>query len=228
MKHLGTPMLMRCTACLLRAAPIALVSTAVSALGVLAGCGGTTTAPSQDEVFYLHGAGIIDRNESYEVYFPPLDAAATERTPRVVGVGVLDGDVRIGRPIDWYVRSADNTPQSRHISWQSPRQFLFSVFERIDSPEDPWPDVLVRYEKDLTEQGAQIIAGRAPISTANAQGRSYFIKTKVAAKPPYEAYAHEVLVRSPHRIMLVQIVHQQNVEASVDEMMAALRSMIVY
>ncbi|HSN97673.1 MAG TPA: hypothetical protein VLS89_05220 [Candidatus Nanopelagicales bacterium] len=222
MKHPGSPMLTRCTARLLRAAPAAL------ALAALTGCGGAPTAPRQDEVFYLHGAGIIDRNFSYEVYFPPLDLAASERTPRVVGVGVLEGDVRLGRPIDWYVRSADYTPQSRFISYQSPRQFLFSIFERIDDPEDPWPDVLRRYEKDLTDQGAQIISGRTPISTANAQGRSYFVKTKVAAKPPYEAYAHEILLRSPHRILLVQVVHQQNIESSVDEMMSAVRSMIVY
>ncbi|AKT38888.1 hypothetical protein [Chondromyces crocatus] len=222
MKLSGTPMLKRCVASLPRAASFAL------ALAAINGCGGAPSAPKQDEVFYLHGAGIIDRNFSYEVYFPPLDRAASERTPRMVGVGVLEGDVRLSRPIDWYVRSADYTPQGRYISYQSPRQFLFSIFERIDDPEDPWPDLLRRYEKDLTEQGAQIISGRTPISTANAQGRSYFVRTKVAAKPPYEAFAHEILVRSAHRILLVQVVHQPNIDASVDEMMAALGSMIVY
>jgi hypothetical protein len=222
MKHPGMPMLVRCTACFLRCSVIA------ASLAALAGCGGSPTAPSNDEVFYLHGAGILDKNYSYEVYFPPLDAGATERVPRVVGVGVLEGDVRLGRPIDWYVRAADYSPQSRYISYQSPRQFLFSIFERIDNPEDPWPEVLKRYEADLDEQGAQILSGRTPVSTANGQGRSYFLKAKIQSKPPYEAYAHEVLVRSPHRILLVQIVHQQNVEASVDEMMAALRSIVVY
>jgi hypothetical protein len=219
MEHPGTLMLMRRTACL---------CAALAALGALAGCGGTPTAPRQDEVFYLHGAGIIDRNYSYEVYFPPLDAPAVERVPRVVGVGILEGDVRIGRPIDWYIRAADYTRESRFISYQSPRQFLFSIFERIDSPEDPWPDVLQRYEQDLEDQGGQVIAARGPIATANAQGRTYFVRTKIAAKPPYEAFAHEILVRSEHRVLLVQIVHQQNVESSIDEMMAAVRSMIVY
>ncbi|EYF03448.1 hypothetical protein [Chondromyces apiculatus] len=222
MKLPGTSMPMRCAARLLCAVPVALTVAAAT------GCGGAPTAPKQDEVFYLHGAGIIDRNFSYETYFPPLDRALTERTPRMVGVGVLDGDVRLSRPIDWYVRSADYSPQSRFISYQSPRQFLFSIFERIDDPQDPWPDLLRRYEKDLTTQGAQIISGRTPISTANAQGRSYFVRTKVAAKPPYEAFAHEILVRSHHRILLVQVVHQQNIDASVDEMMSALGSMIVY
>ena len=102
----------------------------------LVGCGGSPTAPQRDEVFYLHGGGVIDRNYSWEVYFPPLNADATERLPRFVGVGVLDGDVRLGRPLDWSIRSADYTPERRFISYQSPRQFLFSIHERIDSTED--------------------------------------------------------------------------------------------
>jgi hypothetical protein len=211
---------------LLARAAGACAAAAVAAL--LAGCGGSPSAPRQDEVFYLHGAGILDRNFSFEVYFPPLDAVPTERVPRVVGVGILNGDVRMGRPIDWNVRAASYEPQSRFISYQSPRQFIFSIFERIDNPEDPWPDLLRRYEEDLAKQGGQIIAPRAPISTANAQGRSYFVRTKVPSKPPYDAFAHEILIRSPHRILLVQIVHAPNIEASVDEMMAALGSMVVY
>jgi len=212
-------------AALARAAA-ACAATALAAL--LAGCGGSPSAPRQDEVFYLHGAGILDRNFSFETYFPPLDAAQTERVPRVVGVGLMNGDVRMGRPIDWNVRAADYTPEGRYISYQSPRQFLFSIFEKIDNPEEPWPEVLRQYEEDLAAQGGQVLAGRAPIATANAQGRSYFVRTKVPSKPPYDAFAHEVLIRSSHRILLVQIVHSQNIEASVDEMMAALRSITVY
>jgi hypothetical protein len=206
--------------------PACIAAAALAAL--FAGCGGAPTAPSQDEVFYLHGAGLLDKNYSYEVYFPPLDAPQTERVPKIVGVGILNGDVRMGRPIDWYVRSADYSPQNRFISYQSPRQFLFSIFERIDNPEDPWPDVLKRYEEDLDAQGGKIMAARGPISTANAQGRSYYVKTSVRSKPPYEAYAHEILIRSEHRVLLVQIVHQANVEAGVDEMVAALNSIVVY
>ncbi len=206
----------------------AAVCAAAALAALLAGCGGSPSAPRQDEVFYLHGAGILDRNFSFEVYFPPLDAPQTERVPRVVGVGLMNGDVRMGRPIDWNVRAADYTPESRFISYQSPRQFLFSIFERIDNPEEPWPDVLRRYEEDLAAQGAMIISGRSPISTANAQGRSYYVKTKVPSKPPYDAFAHEILIRSSHRLLLVQIVHQPNIEASVDEMMAAVSSITVY
>jgi hypothetical protein len=192
------------------------------------GCGGSPTAPRSDEVFYLHGGGKIDTNESYEVYFKPLDAPETERLPKRVGVGILNGDARLGRPIDWSVRAADYTKAGRYISYQSPRQFLFSIYERIDHPTDPWPDVLNRYEDDLEAQGAEVLASRIPVATANAQGRSYIVKTKVAGKGNYQSYSHEVLVRSSRRILLVQIVHSTSIEAAADEMAAALQSLIVY
>lgn len=202
---------------------------AVVAIALLAGCGGSPTAPKQDEVFYLHGAaGTLSKDASFEVYFPPLDAPATDRLPRRIGVGLMNGDVRMSRPIDWSVAGADYTPERRYITYQSPRQFLFSIFERIDSPEDPWPDVLKRYEADLEEQGAQILAGRAPVATANTQGRSYLVKAKIPSKPVSEAFAHEILIRSPRRVLLVQIVHHENIDASVDEITAAFQSLTVY
>jgi hypothetical protein len=194
----------------------------------LGGCGGSPTAPARDQVFYLHGGGVIDRNYSWETYFSPLDMKQSERVPRIVGVGVLDGDVRLGRPIDWYIRGADYTPQHRYISYQSPRQFLFSIYERIDSPEDTWTEVLRRYEADLEEQGSTVLAGRMPVATANTQGRSYIIRTKVPSKPDYQNYAHEILVRGDHRLLLVQIVHAENIDTSVDEMLAAVESLTVY
>jgi hypothetical protein len=179
-------------------------------------------------VFYLHGGGKIDANESYEVYFKPLDGPETDRLPKRVGVGILNGDARLGRPIDWSVRAADYTAAHRYISYQSPRQFLFSIYERIDHPEDSWPDVLNRYEDDLEAQGGEMLASRIPVATANAQGRSYIVKTKVGAKGSYQSYSHEILVRSGHRVLLVQIVHGESTEAAADEMAAALQSLIVY
>ncbi|APR81443.1 Hypothetical protein A7982_06792 [Minicystis rosea] len=200
------------------------------ALPFAAGCGGSPTAPAQDQVFYLHGgSGVIDRNYSWETYFKPLDQPAGERTPRIVGVGVLSGDVRIGRPIDWNVRSADLTPHHRFISYQSPRQFIFSIYERIDSPEDTWTDVERRYEADVAAQGSQILAGRMPVATANTQGRAYLIRTKVPAKPEYLNNAREVLIRGEHRLMLVQVVHTgDNVESIEDEIATVLKSITVY
>jgi hypothetical protein len=201
----------------------------LAALAVpLVGCGGSPNAPGRDDVFYLHGAGVIDKNQSFEAYFPKLNADENDRLPRRVGVGVLEGDLRFSRPIDWYVRDADYSGGQRFISYQSPRQFLFTIYERVDHPEDTWPDVMKRYEKDCAEQGAEILARRMPVSTSNAQARSYIIKTRVPAKPAYHSYAHEILIRSDHRLLLVQVVHGENIESVADEMASALRSMLVY
>lgn len=192
------------------------------------GCGGSPSAPRRDEVFYLHGGGVIDKNKSWEVYFPALDRPKSERLPRYVGVGVLDGDVRLRRPVDWTIRDANYTAQKRFISYQSPRQFIFSIYERVDPPKDTWTDVLRRYESEVDAEGGNILAGRMPTGTANAQGRSYLLKTMIDGRPPYEGYAHEVLVRSDRRVLLVQIVHDDEIESINDEMVEALQSMIVY
>jgi hypothetical protein len=209
--------------------PRLLLAAAALLAPLAAGCGGSPTAPAQDQIFYLHGGGVIDKNQSWETYFKQLDLPANERVPRVVGVGVLHGDVRLGRPIDWYVRAADNSPQHRFISYQSPRQFIFSIYERIDSPEDTWPDVERRYEADVTAQGSQILAGRMPVATANTQGRAYMLKTKVPAKPEYLNNSREVLIRGPHRLMLVQVVHtSEDVSSIDDELASVLKSITVY
>ena len=39
------------------------------------------------------------------------------------------------------------------------------------------------------------------------------VKTRVPAKPAHHSFAHEVLVRGDRRILLVQIVHGENIEA---------------
>jgi hypothetical protein len=199
-------------------------------LGALAaGCGGSPTAPSEDEVFYLHQRGVIDKRFSWERYYPQLDREKGRRLPQRVGVAIFEGDVRISRPIDWYLRTADYNAEQRIISYQSPRQFVFNIYERTDPVGETWEQVLQRYEEDVEKAGSKIVAGRIPVATANAQGRSYLIKTSVDTKPaPFDNYAHEIIVRSRNRILLVQIVHGENTEQSMDEMTDALRSMLVY
>jgi hypothetical protein len=193
------------------------------------GCGGSPTAPERDQVFYLHERGVIDRRYSWERYFPPLDRDKTNRLPRRVGVAIFEGKVRLARPIDWYLRTADNTPEKRLISYQSPRQFQFNIYERIDTPVATWDMILSRYEADVKSAKSTIIAGRIPIATANAQGRSYLIKTAMKAKPEnYETFAHEILIRSPERVLLVQVVHNERIDETVDEMLDAIKSMLVY
>lgn len=205
-----------------------LAALALGAALPAAGCGGSPTAPSRDEVFYLHGGGVIDKNRSWEVYFPPLDQPKSARMERIVGVGVLDGDVRLGRPVDWALRDADYTPGRRFISYQSPRQFLFTIYERVDHPRDTWTEVLRRYEQDVEDQGSTILSARMPTGTANAQGRTYLLKTRVVDKPDREGLTHEILVRSDRRVLLVQIVHEDNLEPIADEVVHVIRSMTVY
>ena len=195
---------------------------------VLSACGGAPTAPAEDDTFYLHQRGVIDKRFSWERYFPPLDRDASARLPRRVGVALFDGDVRLSRPIDWYLRTADYTPEGRVVSYQSPRQFLFSIYEKTDPDNATWGEVLQRYEENVEKDGSQIVSGRIPIATANAQGRSYLIKTPVTSRPDYENWSHEILVRSQNRVLLVQIVHGKDVEMSIDEMTDVVRNLLVY
>jgi hypothetical protein len=206
-------------------------STAVAALLALPllACGGAPSAPKTDEVFYLHGGGVIDKNKSWEVYFPKLDRNKTTQLPRFVGVGVLDGDVRFSRPIDWSLRDADSTPERRFIAYQSPRQFTFSILERVDPEGDPWPEVLRRYEQETRAEGAKILASRLPTATANGQGRAYVLRSSVKGKPTnFDAFSTEILVRSERRILLVQVVHRESIDTIADEVATAVSSLLVY
>lgn len=200
------------------------------ALGIsVVGCGGSPTAPQRDEVYYLHEAGVIDRRYSWERYFPPLDREESGRVPRRVGVAIFEGDVRFSRPVDWYLRTADYTPEQRKVSYQSPRQFVVNIYERVDPPEETWEQVLSRYEEDVEAKGSEILSARVPTTTANAQARTYLIKTSLESNPaPYETHAHEMLVRSDKRVMLIQIIHGETVDASIDEMMSMMRTMLIY
>ncbi len=208
-----------------------------AALGVLVGfstsaglfgCGGSPTAPERDQTFYLHERGVIDKRYSWERYFAPLDQEESKKLPRRVGVAVLDGDVRLSRPVDWYLRTADYTPERRMISWQSPRSFVFTIYEKVDPVRVTWDALLERYEADALKNGSTILAGRIPFSTANSQGREYILKTAIAARPDLESFAHEIVVRSPNRVLLVQVVHGEHIEDSMDEIVDAVRSMLVY
>jgi len=207
---------------------LALPIAAVSAASAVAGCGGSPSAPKGDEVFYLHGGGVIDKNRSWEVYYPKLDREASPRVPRMVGIAVLDGDVRFARPVDWTVRDADYTAEKRYISYQSPRQFTFSIFERVDPDRDTWTDVQRRYEEELKAQNAKVIASRIPVGAANAQGRSYVVESVIKSRPDFQGRSTEILLRSDKRVLLIQVVHAGTEEVFSDEVAAAISTMVVY
>lgn len=193
------------------------------------GCGGTEVAPERDDVFYLHGGGVIDKNRSYETYFPKLDKEKTVEVPRLVGVGVLEGDLRFARPIDWTVRDADYTAEKRYVSYQSPRQFIFSILERLDPPTDTWSAIEKRYEVETRELGGKFFAQRQPIGTANAQGRAYLLRSSIKGKPTnFYSYATEILLRNDRRVLLVQVVHSGEIDEIADEVNAAVASIVLY
>ncbi|MEM9695488.1 MAG: hypothetical protein AAGA56_23285 [Myxococcota bacterium] len=199
------------------------------AAGLTAACGGSPTAPERDQVFYLHERGVIDKSYSWERYFPPLDRDAEPRMPRRVGVAIFEGDVRFSRPVDWFLRTADYSAEQRRVSYQSPRQFVFNVYERTDPPRATWQAILERYEADVKEAGGELISARIPTATANAQGRSYLVRTPVpGTDPPFKSTSREILVRTPNRILLVQVIHGDDIDGYIDEMAHTVKSMRVY
>lgn len=195
---------------------------------------GCSSAPEQiafeNRVFYQYddyGAGRDAR--AFEVHYPPLDLAEKAPLPEYLGRSILGGTVRISRPKNWIIRAATNKPEHRFIEYVSPNEYIFAVYERVDSPEDTWRDIMNRYEEDAKANGAEILGGRIPIATWNAQGRLYTVKRRVkAAKQPYVNFSREFLARSDHRIILVQIVHQGETPAPVsDEMLRVVQTLEV-
>ncbi len=110
---------------------------------------------------------------------------------------------------DWRIRRASLQPEKRFIEYVSPNEYLFAIYERVDSPVDPWKDVLERYENDAKAKGAELLGQRVPVATWNAQGREYIVRRTVKGqRAPYSHLSSEILVRGDHRIELVEIVHQ--------------------
>jgi len=180
--------------------------TAAAAFSITAGgCAGSPEPVAfQNQVFYAKSAvspktGLAQFEEPY----PPLD----ER-PAHVGVKVLGGTVRLSRPRDWVIRSASNTPQQRYIEYVSPDQYVVAIYERLESPRDPWRVVMQRYEEDVQRSGGVLLGKAVPVATWSNQGRAYLVQRAVSApKAPLESYTREYLLRSDKRIVLLQIVH---------------------
>jgi hypothetical protein len=199
------PALTLLLSCGMRCLPIGLL------LGVvLAGCGGPPPITLENGTFFqfddLPGSS---KNSAFERPYPPLDRKAQGGLPEYAGVSVLGGTVRISRPADWRIRRASLQPEKRFIEYVSPNEYLFAIYERVDSPVDPWKDVLERYENDAKAKGAELLGQRVPVATWNAQGREYIVRRTVKGqRAPYSHLSSEILVRGDHRIELVEIVHQ--------------------
>jgi hypothetical protein len=180
-------------------------------LGASAGCAsGPPPVALENRTFYQYDDQPSSSGKSaFERPYPPLDRKAQDGAPEYIGVTVLGGSVRLSRPANWRIRRASLTPERRYIEYVSPNEYLFAIYERNDSPADPWADILGRYEEDAKAKGAELLGARVPVATWNTQGRAYVVRRNVKGqRATYSNVSREVLLRSGHRIELVEVVHQ--------------------
>jgi hypothetical protein len=190
--------------------------------GAASACGGASGAPdaARNRTFYDWSVAVGGEGATndYEQPYPPLDLAASAKGLTYTGVTIVRGGVHLSRPKTWMIREASNDPGRAYIQYVSPRAYSFAVYERPDSPSELWHDVLARYEKDLKATGAKATGARVPIATAIGQGRAYTLERPVkAAKRPFMSRSREIVLRGDGRIVLVQIVHENEDLAPLDD-----------
>lgn len=182
----------------------------------------------QNRVFY-HYADLDADPSLFEQRYPPLDYAEEVPNPEYVGYSVIGRSIHISRPKNWVLRRASNKPEERFIEYISPNQYVFAIYERVDSPLDLWREVMGRYEEDAKNDGAELLGSRVPVATWNAQGRAYLVRRFVpGAKAPYRNFSREYLLRSDHRIVLVQVVYPtETIQPLNDELMRVFTTLEV-
>ena len=196
----------------------------LSLLGAFGCSAGPDPIAFKNRTFYeTYGGGQLSQSQLQilEQPYPPLDLDSGEGGRTYVGVKVLDGTVRLSRPKDWVIRAASLEPQKRYIEYVSPREVVFAVYERVESPLDPWRVIMGRYEDDVKKSGGELLGEGVPATTWNAQARAYDVQRSVAApKTPFVNVSREYLARSEHRVDLIQIVHQGKTMESVSDELA--------
>lgn len=182
----------------------------------------------KNRVFYHYADPNADPS-AFEQRYPPLDLAEKEPNPEYIGVSLLEKTIHLSRPKNWVMRTASNMPAERYVEYISPNQYVFAIYERVDSPEDLWRDVLGRYEAEQQSSGAELLGGRVPVATWNAQGRSYLVRRFVeGAKSPYRNMAREYILRSDHRVVLMQIVYPtESIRPLHEELMRVVQTLEV-
>ena len=195
---------------------------AIPLLGVLGCSSGPDPIAFKNRTFYDTYGGVLSASQLQilEQPYPPLDLPSGDHGRGYIGVQVLGGTVRLSRPKDWTIRTASLEPQKRYIEYVSPREIVFAVYERVESPSDPWRVIMGRYEDDVKKSGGELLGSGVPASTWNAQARVYDVQRSVAApKSPFINFSREYLARSEHRVDLIQVVHQgQTMESVGDEL----------
>lgn len=198
--------------------------------GFMLACGGPSPTATRNRTFYDWAVATGDGSQdAFEQLYPPLDLGEQAPNPAYVGVTVLRGGVHLSKPKNWKMREAGNVPGQSYLSYISPNAYSFALYERPDSPLDPWRDVMAHYETDAKNSGAKIIGKRVPLATGVGQGRAYTVERAVdAAKRPLVSRSREYLVRGETRIVLVQIVHSgENLSEVDDELLRVIDTLEV-
>jgi hypothetical protein len=180
-------------------------------LPAIAACGGGGASAT---VFDPNGAKVapvdVATSNDVEHPFPALDSPDVPGGRGWMGVSVLGDHVRFARPRGWSVREASLEPGHAYVRYVSPNAYSFAIYERADGAGEAWGDIFQRYEGDVAASGAKIIAAHIPVATDGNQGREYTIERHIEAKPPIVSHSREILVRGEHRVVLVQIVTDED------------------
>ncbi len=185
-----------------------------------AACGSGTAAAAKNRTFYDWAVATAggEAAQAFEQRYPPLDLGAAAPNPEYLGYTVLLGGVHLSRPKTWMLRDGNNVPGQAFVQYVSPKAYLFALYERPESPDELWRNVMKRFEDDTRAAGAKIVGKRIPMSTALGQGRAYSVERSVEApKRPLMSHSREVLIRGEHRVILAQIVYEGDGLESLDE-----------
>jgi hypothetical protein len=169
-------------------------------------CGGSD--PNRTVFDPTGGIAPVDVTASAELEhpYPPLDSPDVPGNSGWIGVSVLRDTVRFARPRQWTIRDASLEPRHSFIRYVSPHAFSFAIYERKDGAGEAWGDILKRYEGDVAASGAKILGQHIATATLANQARGYTIERRIDAKPPVVSHSRELLVRGEHRVVLLQIV----------------------
>jgi len=190
-----------------------------SALLLATGCASAPEhAAFENKVFYQYDTlNPAVAAKALESPYPPLDKQEAPPLPQYVGISLMGGAVRISRPRDWVIRAGSTNAEHRWVEYVSPNEYMVAIYETVESPSERWFEVMDRYEDQAKKKGAELLGQRVPMATANAQGRAYLVRRAVAAaKGPMINYANEYILRSDHRIVLLQIVRHDQKLAPMD------------
>lgn len=212
-----------------REAPLARLSSFTVALFVLGACSEPPDPKAANNQPFYAERLAIDGTVADDVEAPEVGSSVPceENSRRVK---VLRGIARFCRPSDWVIRRFSLEPERRFIEYVSPRQVVFSVYERLESPRDAWATVMDRYRSEASEEGAHFLSEGVPVAAGIAQARGYDVLRKIpAGKVPFVAHSREYLVHGDQRMFLIQMVRPRpEFGLSQEELVGVIQSLRVF